>query len=271
MSPILKSALAVSALTCATHVSAQVPPRITFYERPDFQGRQFTTQRDVRNLERHGFNDRASSADVVGRRWEVCEDARFSGRCVILRPGRYPSLASMGVNNSISSVRLLTRGARIDDNRYAPEPPAVYDGRDYRRRGGERLYEAPVVAVRAVVATPEQRCWIEQEQVPVERRPSVGGAVAGAVIGGILGHQIGRGRDVATVGGAVAGGAIGSQVGGRSGTEVRDVQKCASVPSATPTYYDVTYNFRGQEHHVQMTAPPARQTVTVNDRGEPRA
>ncbi len=259
---------------------APLPPvvaaaKITFYEREGFQGQNFTTERPVRNLERFGFNDRASSVDVVGNRWEVCEDARFEGRCVILRPGRYPSIASTGLNNSISSVRIVERNVRIDDNRYAPAPVAAHDGRDYRRRGGERLYEANVISVRAVVGTPEQKCWVEQEQIPQDRRSiSVPGAVVGAVIGGILGHQVGDGNRVATVGGAAAGGAVGANVGRISGgqqpTQMRDVQKCASVPSQTPTYYDVTYNFRGQEHRVQMSAPPGA-TVTVNERGEPRA
>jgi hypothetical protein len=32
----------------------------------------------------------------------------------------------------------------------------------------------------------------------------------------------------------------------------------------------VTYNFRGREHHVQMTSPPGNK-VSVNEQGEPRA
>jgi hypothetical protein len=105
--------------------------RIIFYEREDFQGQSFAAERPVGNLERFGFNDRASSVEVIGDRWEVCEDARFSGRCVVLRPGRYPSLAAMALNNRISSARDLNRNSRIDDNRYAPPPVAVYDNRRY--------------------------------------------------------------------------------------------------------------------------------------------
>jgi uncharacterized protein YcfJ len=220
--------------------SAAVMPRITFYAREGFEGQQFTTERQIGNFERFGFNDRASSVDVVGNRWEVCEDPRFSGRCVVLRPGRYPSLMSMGLNNRVSSVRLLDRNARIDDNRYAPAPVAAHDGRDYRRRGSERVYEANVTSVRAVVATPEQKCWIEQEQV--QQRGNE--AVVGALIGGILGYQV--------------------------GPQTRDVQKCVTVPNQAPSYWDVTYNFRGRDHRVQMSTRPGA-TVTVNERGEPRA
>jgi uncharacterized protein YcfJ len=174
----------------------------------------------------------------------------------------------MGLSNSVSSARQIPRTSRVDENRYAPPPVAARDGRDYRRRGGERLYEADVTSARAVVGSSGQRCWVEREQV--ESRPNVGGAIAGAVIGGILGHQVGSGsgQDVATAGGAVAGAAIGANV--NRGSRTQDVQRCASVPNSRPDYWDVTYNFRGQEHRVQMSAPPGR-TVTVNKLGEPRA
>jgi uncharacterized protein YcfJ len=280
MNAILRTALAVAGVAIAAQAAAQV----TFYEREGFEGRSFTAEKEVRNLERYGFNDRASSVVVIGARWEVCEDVRFGGQCVVLRPGRYPSLAAMGLNDRVASVRTVSRNARIDDSRYAPAPAAASDRyapapaatNEYRRRNNERLYEANVTSVRAVVGPPEQRCWVEQEQVPQERsKLNVPGAVAGAVIGGILGHQIGngRGQDIATVGGAVAGGAVGANVGrDRSGqpAQTQDVQRCENVPSqARPDQWDVTYTFRGQEHRVQMTDRPGR-TVTVNERGEPR-
>ena len=98
------------------------------------------------------------------------------------------------------------------------------------------------------------------------------------MIGGILGHQVGggSGRDVATAVGVVAGAAVGSNVN-RNGygfgqqVQTRDVQRCASAPShARPDYWDVSYNFRGQDYRMQTTAPPGC-TVTVNAQGEPRA
>lgn len=265
MKALLKGALTVAGVALATQAIAQ----IMFYEREGFQGQSFTAERRIGNFARHGFNDRASSVEVLRDRWEVCEDARFSGRCVVLRPGRYPSLAAMGLNNRISSVREVSHDARIDDHRYAP-----LAGNNYRRRDSERLHEANVTSVRAVVGPPEQRCWLEREQVAQERiNANVPAAIAGAVIGGILGHQIGsgRGQDIVTVGGAVAGAAIGANIGREGGGEqTQDVRRCASVPSqARPQFWDVSYNFRGEEHRVQMTAPPG-PTVTVNDRGEPR-
>ena len=121
MNATLKSALAVVAVV----ISAQAAAEITFYEGEDFRGQFFTTGTEVGNLDRFGFYERASSVVVTSDRWEVCEDARFGGRCVVLRPGRYPSLAAMGLNNRVSSVRDLSRDARIEDNRYAPTPPVA--------------------------------------------------------------------------------------------------------------------------------------------------
>ena len=191
MNSILKHALVAATLG----ISAQAMAQVTFYEREGFQGRSFTADRQVRNFERSGFNDRASSVVVRaerGERWEVCEDVRFSGRCVVLRPGNYPSLAAMGLNNQVSSVRQISRNVAIDENRYAPFPVAAYDA---RRRANERLFEARVTSVRAVVGPPEQRCWVEREAVaPSGGGANVPGAVLGAVIGGVLGHQIGGGR-----------------------------------------------------------------------------
>lgn len=266
---ILRTAAALAGMAVATQVAAQV----TFYEHDNFEGRSFTTERKVGDFDRYGFNDRASSVVVVRDRWEICEDARFRGRCVVLRPGRYPSLARMGLNDRISSVRIVGRNAQIDNDRYAPAPVA---DNDYSRRDNERLYEANVISVHAVVGPPEQRCWIEHKQVVEERsNANVPGAIAGALLGGILGHQVGggRGKDLATAGGAVAGAAVGANIGRDGGGQQvhnQDIQRCTSTPSqARPEFWDVTYNFRGQEHRIQMSAPPGA-TVTVNDRGEPR-
>lgn len=156
-----------------------------------------------------------------------------------------------------------------------PQAQQQPDRRDYRRRNQERLFEANVTSARAVVGPNSgQRCWIEREEVVQQPRRNVPGAIAGAVIGGILGHQIGNGtgRDIATVGGAVAGAAVGSNVG-RNGygnePQMQDVQRCTQANNGQPDYWDVTYNFNGIGHRVQMTSQPGR-TILVNANGEPR-
>ncbi len=157
----------------------------------------------------------------------------------------------------------------------AEQRPDPTDGREYRRRRNEKLFDARVTQVRAVVATPEQRCWVEREEVVQERRrPNVPGAVIGGVLSGILGYQIsgGSGRDIATAGGAVAGAAVGANVNrGSNRITTQDVQRCSTTPTSNKAdYWDVTYNFQGQEHQVQLAAPPDA-TIKVNRLSEPRA
>lgn len=282
MKNVSKMATAVAAIAFCGYATAQVapsraaapPPLITFYENEGFQGRTFETGKAVANLERSDFGDRASSMVVIGDRWEVCESRRYAGACKVLRQGRYPSISAMGLNDSISSVRLVNANTWIDESRYASAPIPVYDN---RRRRNERTYDAKVTSVRAVVGTPEQRCWIEKEAVPNSAsNVSIPGTLIGAVLGGVLGHQVGSGsgNTIATIGGAVAGGAAGSQVGrlgiGNQQAQTRDVQRCNTVSTEVkPDHWDVTYEFRGQEHHIQTTTAPG-QTVRVNERGEPR-
>ena len=270
----MKSTLKVSLLVAGLALALPALAQVTFYEREGFAGRSFSTQSQVNNLDRYGFNDRASSVIVSSERWEVCEDARLSGRCVVLRQGSYPSLAAMGLNDRVTSTRMISHNSRVDDQRYGPPPQQVVD---YRPRRKERLFEADVTAVRAVMGTPEQRCWVEKEPVaaPTRGDANVGGAIVGGLLGGILGHQVGGGfgKDLATVGGVAAGAAIGANVGrDRNGERIttQNVQRCGNQPgSARPDYWDVTYNFRGQEHRIQTATPPGN-TITVNRDGEPR-
>ena len=147
---------------------------------------------------------------------------------------------------------------------------------DYRRRGNERLYEAPVTYVRAVVGAPQQRCWVEPARIDNSKPAGVNipGAIVGGAIGGIIGHQIGggRGQDIATGIGIVSGAAVGANVGRTSDGLVysQNVQRCESVPvSARADYWDVTYVFGGFEHRAQLTVPPG-PTILVNAEGEPR-
>ena len=159
------------------------------------------------------------------------ENAAFQGRSFTTQTP-HNNVAQSDFNDRASSV--VGRNARVEDDRYAPPPQVTHD---YGRRRNERLYQAPITSVRAVVGVPTQRCWIEREQVAQEGRGSanVGGAVLGAVIGGILGHQVGggTGKDVATAIGVIGGAAEGAKTGRHgSGPQVatRDVQRCTSVP-----------------------------------------
>jgi uncharacterized protein YcfJ len=103
---------------------------------------------------------------------------------------------------------------------------------EYRRSADERVYEAAIISVRAVMGRPEHRCWVEG---------------ASAV------HK----ADAAV------------EIIGRDPESTQLISRCQSVQSGSPDYWDVTYRFRNVEHTVQMSAAPG-QVMYVNKRGEPR-
>ena len=118
MNTLLRFALAAGALAFATQAAAQV----TFYEHYAFQGRSFDTGSPIGNLERFGF-DGASSVVVGGGQWELCEGPGFSGRCVLVSPGRYPSYGIIGLNGRIASARAVMAEPPAPVTRV--EPPVV--------------------------------------------------------------------------------------------------------------------------------------------------
>ncbi len=253
-------------------MSTVATAQVTFYQNEGFRGQAYTANGTVANMRNHGFNDQASSAIVERGQWEVCTDAQFRGDCRVLRSGSYDSLRGMGLGDRISSVRRAnSRGTRYTN---APEPLSQ-PNYDYRRRPRERLHEARVTSTRAVYETNNQRCWTERDNSQRDRSgPNVGGAIIGGILGGVLGHQIGggTGKDIATGVGVIGGAVVGSNVGrDRDSNDYgRTVERCSSDNSSSqPAYWDVSYNYRGIDHRVQMSSPPGN-TVTVNDRGEPR-
>ena len=280
----------ISSVRRVAGTPAPVPmvPSATFYEQEGFRGRSYAAHESNGNFDRAGLSVRAASIDVQVGRWDVCEDPRFGGKCVSLQPGRYPSIASLGLSDRVASARAFGadgkivigadgnggewgRGNGMGESNGRP-PQGVFDP---RRRDNEPLYEAQVKSVRQIVATSDQqRCYVNQDPVPASRDANVGAAIAGALLGGILGHQVGggSGKDIATIGGVIAGAAIGSRVGGRmaDGRAEDAAQRCTTTQAqGQPAYWDVTYDFRGIEHRVQMTTPP-QQTIRVNAEGEPR-
>jgi uncharacterized protein YcfJ len=184
------------------------------------------------------------------------------------RQAESAQIQAAAAQREAAEAQRIASSLRTDAN----SPPAY----DYRRRENERLYEANVTYVRAVVGPPQQRCWVEPALVDNGSAAGVNipGAILGGAVGGIIGHQIGggRGQDIATGIGVLGGAAVGANV--RPGTNglvySQNVQRCEYVPaSSRPDYWDVTYVFAGTEHRAQMTVPPG-PTILVNAQGEPR-
>lgn len=188
------------------------------------------------------------------------------------RQAESAQIQAAAAQRQAEEAQRLASSLQVAPAPYPYAPPAY----DYRKRQNERLYEANVSSVRAVVGPAEQRCWVERERVASSSSGGVNvpGAIIGGVIGGVLGHQIGsgRGQDLATGIGIVGGAAVGANVGrGPDGVVYsQNVRRCEYVPaSARLDYYDVTYSFAGYEHRVQLTTPPG-PTIVVNSQGEPR-
>ena len=227
----LKSLLVLAGILFAAQAAAQV----TLYEDEGFRGRSITADGTVPDLGQYRFNDRAASAVVTSGKWEACEHPGFAGRCVILSPGSYGTLASVNMNGRISSLRPTS------DSRVVYEaPPAVVTPAPVvvapTVRPEEQRFQARVISVRAVLGTPGRQCWVEREQIgPLE--------LPGAIIAGV--GDLLTGRQRATY-----------------------FEHCATVPAgARPDYWDVTYEFRGIEHTVQLRVAPG-STIAVNGNGD---
>ena len=119
---------------------------------------------------------------------------------------------------------------------------------------GRVISSTPVIQQ---VAVPRQVC---NNQPMVVQQPNSGaGAVLGAIAGGVLGNQIGHGagRAVATGVGMVGGAAVGNSIEG-SGSYVQNVQQCTTQTfyENRTVAYNVTYEYAGQEHSVQLPYDP---------------
>ena len=102
MDPIWIRLVAAFALAaCTSAASAE----ITLFERENYGGRTYTATQSVSDLSNVSFNDRASSVRIHGGSWQLCADSYFRGKCVTLASGEYPSLAQMGMNDRVSSLR----------------------------------------------------------------------------------------------------------------------------------------------------------------------
>jgi uncharacterized protein YcfJ len=207
------------------------------------------------------YDDVHSLALLASQRAAAAQDvARLRSQQAALSAQQTAANARVQADVAQARAAEAQRQAAEAQRLAASAPPVV---QDYTRRPGETLYEAPVTSVRAVVGPPQQRCWVERQAVDTGTGGiNVPGAIVGGVVGGILGHQIGsgRGQDLAS-----------ANVGRSPDTPyTQDVQRCENVASTgSVDYWDVTYNFRGYEHHVQTTSPPGRN-ILVNAAGEPR-
>ena len=139
----LKSLVAAAGILFVAPVAAQ----LTLFEHDGFRGHHVTASHSIDNFANSGFNDSASSVEVRSGTWEICTDAYFEGRCVVLRPGTYPSLGSIGLNDRISSVRPVDQYGSTYERDYGKGRYADrrYGAQDYygSRDGAQYYYSGP--------------------------------------------------------------------------------------------------------------------------------
>lgn len=107
----MKSVLRYSFFCVAVFAAGSALADVILFSTENFGGRQVTLDRPAPNIGRQGFSDRAQSAIVDGRGWEICADNNFGGGCTVLAPGRYPSLGAW--SGRISSARPVSGGPAV--------------------------------------------------------------------------------------------------------------------------------------------------------------
>jgi hypothetical protein len=91
-----------------TYVPPAGPGRVVLYEFPNLTGQSFTIySRDMPNLNRLGFSDRAASMRIEEGYWMFCTDVEFRGDCRTLGPGEYAWLPP-DLNHKIVSARRVS-------------------------------------------------------------------------------------------------------------------------------------------------------------------
>lgn len=141
---------------------------IELYEHDDFAGRSFRAAGPVPNLQPEGFNDAASSVQVRSGRWELCSDAEYRGRCIVLEPGSYRRLRERDMNDAVSSLRPLAAAPGVPPGQPAPGAPVIERGLFetsrvvfgdgcivYYNREGQRTVSEPA-------CTEQQSQWADQ-------------------------------------------------------------------------------------------------------------
>ncbi len=104
---------------------------LVLYEREGLGGASLPLTREVSNFSDLRFNDTARSL-VANGPWEVCSDARFSGKCTVVE-GRVDNLTAIGFGANISSARPVSNGGNRVGITLYPEPDYRGEPRQFVR------------------------------------------------------------------------------------------------------------------------------------------
>lgn len=129
----MKRTTLVAAVAALVAGAAQAgDTEVIIYKQPHFRGQSQVVDGEVANLE-GGFARDASSLEVKGGYWEVCDQDHFRGNCHVLEPGKYPRLDS-NLNERIVSIRFLGNDQKFARRAYREDVrEARRDARQERR------------------------------------------------------------------------------------------------------------------------------------------
>ena len=126
MSRIFVKATLTVALLAITALAARAAD-FQIFTAPGFNGAEIQLRGETPDVAGLGtFHEQAASL-VVNDRWEVCTEANYRGECVIVGPGRYPTL-NAPIRGRIGSIRPLAVKQAEERRNYAaaaPAPPPV--------------------------------------------------------------------------------------------------------------------------------------------------
>lgn len=105
-------------------------PAVILYEHPGGGGRAVELHDASPNLGAMGFNDRASSVEILRGRWQLCRHADYQGECIVLGPGRHALDGPL--QDNVSSVRPVW--GRDDRTQRPHAALTLYDQLDLRGR-----------------------------------------------------------------------------------------------------------------------------------------
>lgn len=93
-------------------VAPTVAGDIVLYAANDYGGASQLADESQVDLRSESLPGKATSTVIAGGTWELCDDTFYRGQCVTLGPGKYPSLAELGLTRGVASVRRASDGPR---------------------------------------------------------------------------------------------------------------------------------------------------------------
>ena len=85
-----------------------VGAELLLFEHDNFDGRRVASSGDMADFGAVDFAHRVSSVVIEGGTWQLCSEPHYRGQCIVLGPGRHPSMRAHGLNDAIASARRTT-------------------------------------------------------------------------------------------------------------------------------------------------------------------